>query len=268
MSQSPAATQSPAIGNTFLLLAQRLADASGNVIRRYFRQKFSLETKNDQSPVTIADKEAEQAIRRILEKERPKDGIWGEEFGSADMNADFLWVIDPIDGTKSFATGRPTFGTLIGLYRNGEPVLGVIDQPVTRERWVGAKGHPTTFNGRPVKCRPCAALKAANVATTGPDLFDTEKGREGFARIAAASSFAIYGGDCYSYGQLALGFLDAVIEERMKLHDFAALIPIVEGAGGRITDWQGKPLGIREASPVIATGDPYLHDELCGMLSG
>jgi inositol-phosphate phosphatase/L-galactose 1-phosphate phosphatase/histidinol-phosphatase len=261
-------TATPAIGNNFILLAQRLADASGGVIRRYFRAKYSVETKADQSPVTAADKEAEQAIRKILEKERPKDGIWGEEFGAADMGADFLWVIDPIDGTKAFATGRPLFGTLIALYRNGVPVLGVIDQPVTRERWIGAPGHGTTLNGRAVKCRPCGALGKANVATTGPDLFDSADSLARFSRIAAGSAFAIYGGDCYSYGQLASGFLDAVIDERMKLHDFAALIPIVEGAGGKIADWKGEALGMKEKSSVLACGDARLHAELCEIMSG
>lgn len=260
-------TQSPAIGNTFLLLANRLADASGGVIRRFFRAPFAMETKSDQSPVTAADKAAEEAIRQILQKERPKDGIWGEEFGSVNMDADFLWVIDPIDGTKAFATGRPTFGTLIALYRNGVPVLGVIDQPITRERWIGAAGHGTTLNGRPVRVRACDGVKSCTLSTTGLDIFDTQKGRENFERIAAASTFTLYGGDCYSYGQVATGFLDAVIDERMKLHDFAALIPVVEGAGGIITDWAGGPLGMKEQSPVVASGDRRLHDELCAMLA-
>jgi inositol-phosphate phosphatase/L-galactose 1-phosphate phosphatase/histidinol-phosphatase len=265
MSQAQA-TQSPAVGNTFLLLAQRLADASGAVIRRYFRAKYATETKDDKSPVTAADREAEQAIRAILQKERPKDGIWGEEFGSSDMNADFLWVIDPIDGTKAFATGRPIFGTLIALYRGGEPVMGVIDQPITRERWVGALGHATTLNGRPVKCRPCSGLKTAQIATTSPSMFDTPDSKAKFERITKECAFTLYGGDCYSYAQVATGFLDAVIEDHMKLHDFGALIPIVEGAGGRITDWQGKSLGMKEKSSVLATGDARLHDELLKIL--
>lgn len=261
-------SQHQMIGNTFVLLANRLADASGAVIRRYFRSKYATETKNDKSPVTAADKEAEQAIRKILEKERPKDGIWGEEFGSADMNADFLWVIDPIDGTKSFATGRPIFGTLIALYRGDEPVMGVIDQPITRERWIGAKGAGTTLNGRLVKCRPCDELSAAHVATTGPDAFDDPKAWKKFESIAQDSAFPLYGGDCYSYGQVATGFLDAVVEERMKLHDFAALIPVVEGAGGKITDWKGEPLTRdKAASPVLAAGDVRLHDELLKRLA-
>ncbi len=260
--------QVPSVGNTFILLGQRLADASGAVIRRYFRAQFTTQTKSDQSPVTIADKEAEQAIRKILEKERPKDSIQGEEFGTDNKDSEFLWVIDPIDGTKSFATGRPIFGTLIALYRGDEPIMGILDQPITRERWVGAKGHATTLNGRAVKCRPCDDLKAAQVATLGPDYFESDATWKRFQDIARASAFAIYGGDCYSYGQVATGFLDSVIDERMHLHDFAALVPIVEGAGGKITDWQGKPLGRKQLSPVIASGDAKLHDKLCAMMTG
>jgi histidinol phosphatase-like enzyme (inositol monophosphatase family) len=260
-------SQTPVIGNTFVLLAQRLADASGAVISRYFRAKYSMETKSDNSPVTAADRDAEQAIRKILEKERPKDGIWGEEFGCADINADFLWVIDPIDGTGSFMTGRPIFGTLIGLYRNGIPVLGIIDQPITRERWIGAQGLPTTLNGRPVKCRTCPGIAASHVSTVGPNSFLSEETLARFNGISRAAAFTLYGGDCYSYAQVAMGFLDAVIDEKMNLHDFAALIPIIEGAGGKITDWAGKPLGLKEKSPVIATGDARLHNELIAMLA-
>jgi inositol-phosphate phosphatase/L-galactose 1-phosphate phosphatase/histidinol-phosphatase len=266
--QMPAPTASPAaIGNTFMLLASRMADASGAVIRRYFRANFGLETKGDKSPVTAADREAEQAIRQILQKERPKDGIWGEEFGSSDMTADFLWIIDPIDGTGSFMTGRPIFGTLIGMYRNGNPVLGVIDQPVTRERWIGALGHPTTLNGRPVKCRSCPDLASAHIGTWGPASFASEKTLAKFNRISSEANFTIYGGDCYLYAQLATGCLDAVIDERMNLHDFAALIPVVEGAGGKITDWNGEPLRLQEKSPVLACGDARLHAQLLEMLS-
>jgi histidinol phosphatase-like enzyme (inositol monophosphatase family) len=266
MSQALASSSVPAIGNTFLLLAQRLADASGAVIRRYFRTKYGVETKADQSPVTAADREAEQAIRQILQKERPKDGIWGEEFGASDMNADFLWVIDPIDGTKAFATGRPLFGTLIGLYRNGIPVLGVIDQPITHERWVGALGHPTMLNNRAVKCRPCLDVKAAQIATTSPGMFDTESSKKKFDAIVREASFTLYGGDCYSYAQTATGFLDAVIEDKLNLHDYAALIPVIEGSGGKITDWSGEPLGMKEKSNVLACGDARLHAELVKIL--
>ena len=253
------------LSDDLINLAHRLADASGDVIRRYYRQKIDIVCKSDASPVTQADQEAEQAIRHLLEKERPDDAIHGEEFGTPAKTSNFLWIIDPIDGTKAFATGRPIFGTLIALYHNGIPTLGVIDQPITRERWIGATGYPTTLNGHAVRCRPCASISQAHLATTGPNMFDNFSS---FESIAKTSAFTIYGGDCYSYGQLACGFLDSVIEGHMKLHDYAALIPIVKGAGGKITDWHGQPLRLSSESTVIASGDACLHDILCKKLSG
>lgn len=254
------------IPSDLITLAHRLADASGQAIRPYFRKNIAVETKGDASPVTIADKNAEKAIRRTLEKERPQDGIWGEEGGSQNMDAEYLWVIDPIDGTKSFTAGMPIFGTLIGLFRGDEAILGVLDQPISKERWVGAQGKATTLNGKPVKCRPCSTLAAASIGTTGPQMFKSAKTLKQFGTISQASARTLYGGDCYLYGMLSMGFLDAVVEEQMHLHDFAALIPIVEGAGGVITDWQGKPLGRAKKSAVLATGDAKLHKKLRGML--
>lgn len=252
-----------------IALSHRLADAAGEVIRRYFRQEFHIDSKTDDSPVTIADKEAEKAIRAILEKERPGDGIHGEEFGSDEGKTGYLWVLDPVDGTKAFATGRPLFGTLIGLVHEGEAVLGILDQPITKERWIGARGHGTKLNGKTVKCRPCPDLKAANVATTGPDMFDFEQYVRFYNFVKKETSFTLYGGDCYSYGQLAGGWLDAVVESYMKLHDYAALIPIVEEAGGVITDWQGKKLNLAAGwhhAAVVAAGDKTVHEKLCGVL--
>ncbi|HYD19305.1 MAG TPA: histidinol-phosphatase [Patescibacteria group bacterium] len=252
-----------------IALAHRLADASGEIIRKYFRTGFHIEGKQDQSPVTIADREAEQAIRAILAAERPDDGIHGEEFGSAEGTSGYLWVLDPVDGTKAFATGRPLFGTLIGLVKDGEAVLGVIDQPISNERWSGAKGHPTLFNGKPCTARKCPEISNANVATTGPDMFALDEYLKLYTYLKEETSFTIYGGDCYSYGTLASGWLDGVVEGHMKLHDYAALIPVVEGAGGIITDWQGKPLPLAptfDAFKVLATGDRPLHEQLLRVL--
>lgn len=251
-------------------LAHRLADESGKVISGYFRSGFHIEGKEDQSPVTIADKEAEKTIRAILEKERPGDGVHGEEFGSDPGKTGYMWVLDPIDGTKAFATGRPTFGTLIALVHEGESVLGVIDQPVSGERWIGVKGQGTAFNGKPCRIRKCPDISKANVSMTGPDLFDLEEYLRLYAYLKDETGFTMYGGDCYAYGTLASGWLDGVIEGHMKLHDYAALIPVVEGAGGIITDWQGRPLPLApswEAQEVVASGDRPLHERLCQVMS-
>lgn len=251
-------------------LSHRLADAAREVISGHFRTDFHIDGKEDDSPVTVADREAEKAIRAILEKERPGDGIHGEEFGSHAGTTGYLWVLDPVDGTKAFATGRPLFGTLIGLVHEGEAVLGIIDQPINNERWLGVKGQGTTLNGKPCKTRKCPDISKANVSTTGPDLFDLESYLRLYAYLKEETGFTMYGGDCYAYGTLASGWLDGVIEGYMKLHDYAALIPVVEGAGGIITDWMGKPLPLEpswEPQEVVASGDKPLHARLCEIMS-
>lgn len=258
------------VSTDLIALAHRLADASGEVIRKYFRSDFHIEGKADHSPVTIADREAEEAIRAILKQERPGDGIHGEEFGSEAGSTGYLWILDPVDGTKAFATGRPLFGTLIGLAYEGTAVLGVLDQPINKERWIGVKGQGTTFNGKPCRTRKCPDIKNANIAMTGPDMFDMEEYLRLYAYVKEETSFTLYGGDCYSYGTLASGWLDGVCEGYMKLHDYAALIPIVEEAGGIITDWQGRPLPLAptwDAYEVLATGDKPLHERLSALLS-
>ena len=238
-------------------LAGRLADAAGAAIRPYWRAAFGLESKADSTPVTLADRAAEAAIRALLEVERPADGIVGEEYGTVREGAARQWVIDPIDGTTSFVAGRPIFGTLIALMQDGWPVLGVIDQPILGERWLGATGQGTSFNGAPVKARACPALSEAILATTSPNCFSEHEAAH-FMALAAKTAHRrlIWGGDCYNYGLLAGGYIDIVIESGLKLHDFAALVPVVEGAGGSMCDWRGEPLSADSAGDVIALGDP------------
>jgi inositol-phosphate phosphatase / L-galactose 1-phosphate phosphatase / histidinol-phosphatase len=244
-------------------LANCLADAAGAAIRPFYRGSFVLENKADASPVTEADRAAEAAMRKIIEAEYPRDGIIGEEYGEKPGTSGRTWVLDPIDGTTSFVAGRPIFGTLIALLQDGWPVLGVIDQPIARERWTGAAGKPTMFNGKPVRARSCAALDTAVLATTGPHYFSDD---EAVRFLAVASKVArrriIYGGDCYNYGLVASGHVDLVIEAGLKLHDFAALVPIVEGAGGHMCDWHGDPLNANSAGDVIALGDAARLDDV------
>lgn len=241
-------------------LIARLADAAGEAIRPFFRARFTIETKPDASPVTQADRAAEAAIRAILEAERPGDGIIGEEYGVVREDAPRIWVIDPIDGTRAFLAGRPLFGTLIALLEEDRPVLGVIDQPVARERWVGAVGRPTTLNGAPASTRNCDALAKAHLGTTGPYLFPTED-QPGFDRLRGQVRDTIWGGDCHNYGLVASGHIDLVVEANLKLYDFAALVPVVEGAGGRMTDWEGRSLGRNSDGRVIAAGDPVMIEQ-------
>ena len=244
-----------------IALAHVLADAAGAAIRPFFRARFAIETKADASPVTQADRAAEAAIRAILEKERPADGIVGEEYGRAREGAARVWVLDPIDGTRSFVAGRPIFGTLVALMQDGWPILGIIDQPIARERWAGATGRPTTFNGAAVRTRPCRALDQAILASTGPQYVPGCTG-EHFSILAGQCRETLWGGDCYNYGLLASGHLDIVVEAGLKLHDVAALVPIVEGAGGRMCDWQGDPLTDASSGDVIALGDPARLDDV------
>ncbi|AUX49087.1 histidinol-phosphate phosphatase [Sorangium cellulosum] len=246
-------------------LASRLADASGAVIRRYFRKGIEADDKEDTSPVTIADREAEAAIREILAAAAPGHGIVGEELGRENEGAELVWVLDPIDGTKAFLTGKPLFGTLIALLHAGRPVLGVIDQPVLGERWIGALGRATTWNGAPARVRACAGLSQARLSTTGPQYFPEGEARA-FDAVAARAKLVSYGGDCYQYGLVASGSVDVVVECGLKLHDFAALVPVIAGAGGIMTDWDGRPLDASSAGDVVAAGDARAHAEVLAAL--
>lgn len=244
-----------------LLLAQRLADAAGAAIRPFYRAPYETDFKSDDSPVTQADRAAEAAMRALLEKERPADGIIGEEYGADRADAERVWVLDPIDGTRSFIAGRPIFGTLIGLTQAGWPVLGIIDQPIAGERWAGLTGQGTTFNGKPVRSRSCRQLSDAILASTGPQYFPGCTG-EHFSMLARGCRDTLWGGDCYNYALLASGHVDLVIEAGLKLHDLAALVPVVEGAGGRMCDWNGDPLTHDSDGNVVALGDPARLDDV------
>lgn len=242
----------------FLDFANRLADAAAAVLRKYYRAPIVVETKADASPVTIADREAEQVLRELIRSAHPDHGIDGEELAAERLDSEFVWQLDPIDGTKSFVSGRPLFGTLIGLTRGGRPVLGVIDQCILNERWVGTAGG-STWNGERIRVRPCPALDQAVLSVTSPLMFETPEDRAAFAQIERAVRFPLYGGDCYAYGLLAMGLIDLIVEADMDAHDFVPLVPVIEGAGGIITDWQGAPLTRASDGRLVAAGDPGIH---------
>ncbi len=248
-----------------IALAHALADAAAAVIRPYFRAPFLVETKSDASPVTVADRAAEAAMRAIVEREHPGDGIIGEEYGDDRPDAARVWVFDPIDGTRAFIAGRPLFGTLIALMEDGVPVLGVIDQCIIGDRWIGGSGHPTTLNGERAHVRACQGLAAARLGTTGPFLFDDgDLPRVDALRGQVADS--LFGGDCHNYGLLASGHLDLVVESWLKIHDWAALVPVVTGAGGTMTDWAGQPLRQGSDGRVIAAGDARVAEAAAAVL--
>jgi inositol-phosphate phosphatase/L-galactose 1-phosphate phosphatase/histidinol-phosphatase len=253
--------------DAFLTLALRLADAAGAEIRPHFRKPLAVEDKADLTPVTAADRAAEAVMRELIEAYFPEHGIIGEEFGRVREDAELVWVLDPIDGTKSFISGVPLFGTLIALTRNGHPILGVIDQPISRERWVGATGRPTTLNGAAIHCRSCPTLAAATLFATTPDMF---KGDDAiaFARVSAAVKLTRFGADCYAYGLVAAGFVDLVLEASLKPYDFCAMVPIVEGAGGVATDWRGKALDLVSDGRILVAGDRRAHLAALALLDG
>jgi len=252
----------------FLEAAEAAADVAGAVVRPLFRAGFAVDTKSDRTPVTIADRAAEQAMRAVLTERFPDHGVLGEEFGLDRPEARLRWVLDPIDGTRAFVSGRTTFGTLIALLDGETPVLGVIDQPVTGERWIGAAGRATMFRGpfggKP-GCRPCASLDGAELSCTSPEMLGPDQPR--WDRLASAVRRNYWGGDCYAHGLLALGQIDVIAETTMNLWDWAALVPVIEGAGGRVTDWHGQALRPGGDGRVLSVGDPALLPQIVSLLN-
>lgn len=249
----------------FVELANALADAARPIAARYFRTPVAIDDKTDNSPVTIADREAETAMRDLLTRHVPEHGVFGEEHGAVRTDAEYVWVLDPIDGTKAFITGLPIFGTLVALLRRGKPVLGIIDQPILKERWLGVDGQRSTFNGQPISVRACPSLDRAYMYSTAPIMFPGayEAPHE---RLTKKVKLFRWGGDCYAYGLLASGHVDLVVEASLKLYDFAALVPVIKGAGGLITDWRGKELDMNSDGSVLAAGDKKVHAESMGIL--
>ena len=242
-----------------LALAQRLADAARLIAMAHFRRPLAIESKADHSPVTIADRAIETELRRLIQSEFPGHGILGEEFGTT-RGTDFTWVLDPIDGTKSFITGIPQFGTLIALLHGEKPVLGIIDIPATGERWLGQHGKPSLFNSAVAKTSECRNIESARICTTSPDMFDAEGWRR-YDALSRRAPFRRFGGDCYIYGLLASGHCDVIVEMGLKPYDYLAMVTVIEGAGGRISDWRGQPLGLHSDGRVVAAASVPLWRE-------
>jgi histidinol phosphatase-like enzyme (inositol monophosphatase family) len=251
-----------------LAAAEAAADVAAAVVRPFFRQGVAADVKGDASPVTVADRSAEQAMRAVLAHRFPEHGILGEEYGLDRPEARLRWVLDPVDGTRAFITGRPQFGTLIGLLDGPTPILGIIDQPITGERWIGVRGQPTRFRGTfgVAGCRPCPGLADAELSCTSPDIFSPEQ-IAAFKRLQAATRRTSWGGDCYAYGLLALGAIDVVAEPGLKVWDWAALVPVIEGAGGQVRTWAGEALHPEGSGDVVAVGDPALMKQVLSALA-
>jgi inositol-phosphate phosphatase/L-galactose 1-phosphate phosphatase/histidinol-phosphatase len=251
----------------FVSFACGLADESGPIARRYFQARVAVDQKSDGTPVTIADRAVETAIRRRIAAAYPAHGIVGEEFGATDHDADYVWVVDPIDGTAAFVTGIPLFGTLIALAYRGAPILGVIDHPALHHRWVGARGRPTLFDGEPAEARASADLATASLGATTPHMF-VGADHDAFDRLRRAVGLNRWGTDCFGYGQVASGHMDLVVEAGLKTEDYMALVAVVEGAGGVMTDWRGQALQLDSDGNVIAAGDRRIHAAAMALLAG
>ncbi|WP_413872590.1 inositol monophosphatase family protein [Albidovulum sp.] len=240
-------------------LAQAMADRVRPVIRRHFRTRIAIDAKDDSSPVTIADREAEQVMREMIAATFPTHGIRGEEFGPHQPDAEWVWVLDPIDGTKSFVSGSLAFGTQIALLHRGLPVLGLIDQPITGERWLGRAGEPTLFNGAPVQSSATGLLAEAVVYTSAPDHFAAAE-RARYDGLVRQARFSRASHDCYAAGLLALGTVDLLLEGNVHDYDILPQLPIIQGAGGVVTDWEGRPLtDASRFETVLMAGNAGLH---------
>lgn len=248
----------------YLSFAEELVDAVKPVVLSYFRTPLDVVLKSDESPVTVADRTIERHLREMIEARFPEHGIFGEEMGVKPGNG-LTWIIDPIDGTKSFITGFPLFGTLISLARDGRPFCGLIDIPITGERWT-AKPGVSSFAGKPARTSGCETVADARFYTTSPDMF-TGAEVAAFERLSTSARMRRFGGDCYIYGLLASGHCDIALETGLQPHDYMALVPVVEGAGGCITDWKGEPLSMRSEGRVLASATPKLHAQALALIN-
>ncbi|MDQ8726854.1 histidinol-phosphatase [Bradyrhizobium sp. LHD-71] len=254
----------------FAAFIEKLATASGETILPFFRTSLGIENKksgHEFDPVTEADRAAEAAMRKLISMHFPQHGIVGEEFGSERPDAEYVWVLDPIDGTKAFIGGFPVWGTLIALLHHGEPAFGMMHQPFIRERFTGDNGS-ARYRGpvgeRKLSVRRCSSLREATLYTTTPLLMN-EAQRALFGQVEQEVRLSRYGGDCYAYCMLAAGHVDLVIEAGLNSYDIAALVPIIAGAGGIVTTWDGKPA--HGGGNIIAAGDPRIHQEAMKLLN-
>ncbi len=243
-----------------------LADESEKIIKKYFRTSLDVDSKEDQSPVTIADKEVELKIREIIKTHYPEHGILGEEFDQTNIESEYIWVIDPIDGTRSFIAGHKDFGTLIALVYNNKPIVGIINCPMHNERWVGIINKETTMNNKVVKTSKTTVINESYFCTSGLYLED-DHFKKSCDKIINKSKYYRLGGDCYMYGMIASGLIEIVLEDTLKTHDYMALIPVIEGAGGVVTDKYGSPVTINSDGSIVASANKSLHNQIINIIN-
>lgn len=249
----------------FVELANQMADAAGALVLEGYEELGEVEGKADGSPVTAIDRAVEVRLREMVAERFPSHGFIGEEFPPDHPEAECVWIVDPVDGTRPFVAGLPTFGVLIALRRAGRLVIGVVHQPVLGERWVGTDGQGTTRNGRPCRVAECPSLDLAVVQTSGPLSYS----RAVWPRmepVHRAAGSLIYEGEALGFGLLARGRVDCIVDACLKLHDIAAPLVVMREAGAVVTDWAGRPLGTEHDGSLLAAGDPRVHAEALELL--
>lgn len=251
----------------FLAFAHKLADASGDMLRKAALAPPVVDLKSDASYVTETDKAIEQRLRGMIATAYPDHGIFGEEFASLNLDAEFVWVLDPIDGTAPFIAGIPVFGSLIGLAHRGRPFVGIIDHPITNDRWCGVAGVMAQRNGKAIRTRSCPEIGRALGTCSSPD-FMTEAELERFTRLRRRIQYVQYGGSCFSYGVLASGRTDLAIDAGLDSFDVIASIAVIEGAGGSVSDWEGNPITTGWKGQIIAAGDDACRLKAIEILAG
>ena len=259
-------TQDPS-GIELFKAALELSHAPSQVPVRYFRRALDVEDKPDESPVTVADRETEDQLRRAILARFPDHGILGEEYGTTESASALTWIIDPIDGTKSFISGLPLFGMLLGVLRDGVPEVGIIRMPALGECFAGLAGATATLNGEPIRCRPMPHLDQATIYLNEVNLVMVRE-PERFTRLMTAGKLRRFAYDCYSYALLAMGHIDAVVDYDLKPYDYLPVVPVIQAAGGIITDWHGRALGLNSDGTVVAAGSPEVHAALLKLLAG
>ncbi|MCL4154910.1 UNVERIFIED_CONTAM: hypothetical protein GTU68_061284 [Idotea baltica] len=253
--------------NDFVSQANHFADISHGIIRQEINRPRDVTVKSDATPVTPVDQQVELALRAAIKNAFPEHGIVGEEYDDVSADSDYVWVLDPIDGTMSFVAGMPTFATLIALTWRGAPILGVMDSPLTKERWVGVDKIGTTLNGKTIQSRSCKTLDKAFAQTSSPLYFTSASDIAVYDQMVSAVEFLIYGGGCQAFGRVAQGYIDVAFETAHDIHDYLALVPIISNAGGVISDWQGKPLTLSSGSQFVASGDQEVHSQAIKILN-
>lgn len=251
----------------FLSFAEKLADRSRSMLREASQRAPDVEIKQDASFVTATDKAVEAALREMILDAYPGHGILGEEFENTNIGAEFVWVLDPIDGTAAFVAGIPVYGSLIGLAWNGAPYVGVIEHPMTADRWVGVAGTLARFNGDPIRVRACASMDVAYATCSNRDFMSAAE-QERFDRVRERVQYVQYGGSCYSYGVLASGRVDLALDGGLDAFDIYAPAAVITGAGGFVTDWHGAALSFDMKGTVLAAGDRARLDETLSIVQG